>query len=53
MGTLVVEKGRIDIHLDYIQRFITEDATAIFLADEIGLAIKACYKSDNDAFDNF
>lgn len=53
MGCLVVENGVVTISLDHIPHMISEEATAEFLAQEIKLAIKACYLKHPDAFNNY
>lgn len=50
MGTMIVKDGVITINLDYHPSMIRSEATAKFLADEIGLAIQTCYRFYEEAF---
>lgn len=51
MGSIVVQKGKIEIRLDYLPGMISSDATCDFLLDSIRLGLEACWKARQEAFD--
>lgn len=51
MGSIRVEKGKIEISLDYLPGMTSSDATRDFLLDSIRLGLEACWKARQEAFD--
>lgn len=51
MGSIRVEKGKIEIRLDYLPSMTSSDATRDFVLDSIRLGLEACWKARDDAFD--
>jgi hypothetical protein len=51
MGRIKVERGRIEITLEYLPGMISNDATRDFLFDSIRLGLEACWKARSEAFD--
>jgi len=51
MGSIKVERGRIEIKLDYLPSLIGDDAQRDFVFDAIRLGLEACWKARPEAFD--
>ena len=51
MGWVEVKAGKIVIELDYLPGLQSEEASGIFLADSISIAIVECFSANPDSFD--
>lgn len=51
MGSIKVERGRIEIKLDYLPSMITDEARRDMVLDSIRLGLEACWKARAEAFD--
>ena len=51
MGSIKVERGRIEIKLDFLPDMIGDNAQRDFVLDSIRLGLEACWKARAGAFD--
>ena len=51
MGTIKVERGRIEIKLDFLPGMMGDNAQRDFVFDSIRLGLDACWKARAEAFD--
>lgn len=53
MGSILVEDGTITIKLDYFDTMMSEEASLVFLTDEIKEALVACFEEFPETFDPY